>query len=236
MLIAGRQLIVEAIKDEKEFEKILVQQDSSPQLTELVSLARQHNIHVQFVPKIKLDKITRANHQGVVGFVSEIVNKDLQEVIDNVLLENRNPFLIVLDGVTDVRNLGAIARTAYGMGIDALVLPQRNSAPVNDIAIKTSAGALQHLAVCRVPNTVVAIKDIKINGILTIGLDENAKHSIADAPKNTALALVVGDEGIGISDAVKKLLDDVYSIPINNLDSYNVSVATAIALYEVKCK
>lgn len=234
MIISGRHPVTEALDNGLPIEKILLQAELQGHFSELITLARQSNIIVQFVPKIKLDKLVHSTHQGIVAFTSEVQYHALQEIIDTIQENGNNGLFIVFDGITDVRNLGAIARTAYGMGVDALILPTTHSAPINDIAIKTSAGALQNITLCKSNNILTTIKDLKANNIYVIGIDAIAEKSIKDIPKNISLAIVIGDEGKGISPQAKKNLHSLYAIPIdNNLDSYNVSVAAAITLYEI---
>lgn len=235
MIISGRHPVSEALSKGLPIEKILLQAELQGHFTEIIQQARHDNIIVQFVPKVKLDKLVHTIHQGIIAFTSEVKYHDLQSVIDEIQNSGKHGIYILFDGITDVRNLGAIARTAYGMGVDALILPTTHSAPVNDVAIKTSAGALQHITICKSNNLITTIKDLKANNIFVIGIDTDTNHNIQDIPKNISLAIVIGDEGKGISSQVKKLLNSVYAIPIQNgLDSYNVSVATAIALYEIR--
>ncbi len=234
MIISGRHPVTEAIAKSLPVEKILLQAELQGSFTEIIQQARQANIIVQFVPKIKLDKLVHSIHQGIVAFTSEVTYHDLQETIDAIQDSGKNGLYVLFDGVTDVRNLGAIARTAYGMGVDALILPTTHSAPINDVAIKTSASALQHIKICKSHNITTTIKDLKANNIFVIGIDAYSEKPVSNIPKDISLAIVIGDENKGISPQVRKLLNDEYKIPIQNgLDSFNVSVATAITLYEV---
>ena len=158
---------------------------------------------------------------------------ELQDVINAVLDKGELPLFIVLDGVTDVRNIGAIARTAYGLGVHAIVIPQRGTAPLQADAIKSSAGALLNLPICRVPNLVAAVKDLKLNGIEVVGIHAHTDDNISEIKGDMPLALVMGAEDVGISPLVQKEITSFYKIPIQNIDSYNVSVATALTLYQV---
>ncbi len=143
--------------------------------------------------------------------------------------------LLILENITDVRNLGALARTALGLGVHAIIFPKKESAAINDVAVKISAGALLKIPVCRVDNIIATIKDIKNNGIKVIGLDGTAQKFIHEINTKMPLAIVAGSEDEGISNSVIRLLDELVKLPMNTeLESYNVSVATAMALYEVK--
>jgi len=233
--IIGRHPVLEAIETGKKIDKILISKNAKGEAVDKIKqLCRQIDIHFQVVPEQKLDREVRgSNHQGVAALSSLIDYYELQDVINTVLDSGELPFFVVLDEVTDVRNIGAIARTAYGLGVHALVIPQRGSAPIQADAIKTSAGALLDLPVCRVSNLATALKDLKLNGIKVIGIHAHTEACITDIDGNEPLALVMGAEDTGISAAVQKEIDAFYKIPIQKLESYNVSVAAALTMYQV---
>lgn len=234
--IVGRHPVLEAIESEKKIDKILISKHAKGEaIDKIKQLCRQIDIHFQVVPEEKLQREFRnLNHQGVAALMSAIDYYELQDVIDSVLDSGELPFFIILDGVTDVRNIGAIARTAYGLGVHAIIIPQRGAAPLQADAIKSSAGALLHIPICRVQNLVASIKDLKLNGITVVGIHAHTDNFITAISGDIPLALVMGAEDVGISPGVQKEIDEFYKIPISNLESYNVSVATALVMYQVR--
>lgn len=234
-IIAGRNPVLELLQSEQEVEKVLISKSASGDVVkQIIQTCRDREVYYQFVPEVKLNTLSRANHQGVLAFTSLITYQQVQEVIDFVFAKGEEPLLLILDKVTDVRNLGALARTALGLGVHALIFPKKESAAVNDVAVKISAGALLKLPLCRVDNIVATIKDIKNNGIRVIGLDGSASHFIIESDTKMPLALVAGSEDEGIELAVQRQLDELVKLPMHpELESYNVSVAAAMALYEI---
>jgi 23S rRNA (guanosine2251-2'-O)-methyltransferase len=232
--IIGRHPVVEALESGRKIDKVLLEQGARGEVIDTIKhLCRQAEIPIQHVPPQKLNREVRGNHQGVAALTSAITYYELQDVINQVLDKGEDPLLVVLDDVTDVRNIGAIARTACGLGAHAIVIPQRGSAAIQADAIKTSAGALLHIPVCKVSNLVSAIKDMKLNGIVVAGIHAHTSKFISDIPSNRPLALVFGAEDTGLSQAVQKEVNEFYKIPIERIDSYNVSVAAAMTLYQV---
>ncbi len=233
--IIGRQPVLEAIESDKKIDKILISKYAKGEIIDKIKqLCRQIDIHFQIVPEDKLQREFRnLNHQGVAALTSAIEYYELQDVINNVMDKGELPFFIVLDGVTDVRNIGAIARTAYGLGVHGIVIPQRGAAPLQADAIKSSAGALLNIPICRASNLVAAVKDLKLNGIEVVGIHAHTDKNISEIKGDIPLALVMGAEDVGISPLVQKEITSFYKIPIQNIDSYNVSVATALTLYQV---
>jgi 23S rRNA (guanosine2251-2'-O)-methyltransferase len=235
-LIAGRNPVLELLQSDKEVEKVLLSKNATGDaVKQIIQLCRDKEVYYQFVPEVKINSLSRANHQGVLAFTSLIEYQDVQKIIDFVFAKAEDPLLLILENVTDVRNLGALARTALGLGVHAIIFPKKESAAVNDVAVKISAGALLRIPVCRVDNIIATIKDIKNNGIKLIGLDGTAEKFIHESNTKMPLAIVAGSEDEGISNPVIRLLDELVKLPMNtDLESYNVSVATAMALYEVK--
>ncbi len=235
-LIAGRNPVLELLQSDKEVEKVLLSKNATGDVVkQIIQLCRDKEVYYQFVPEVKINSLSRANHQGVLAFTALIEYQEVQKIIDFVFAKGEDPLLLILENVTDVRNLGALARTALGLGVHAIIFPKKESAAVNDVAMKISAGALLKIPVCRVDNIIATIKDIKNNGIKLIGLDGTADKFIHEVNTKMPLAIVAGSEDEGISNPVIRLIDELVKLPMNTeLESYNVSVATAMALYEVK--
>ena len=186
------------------------------------------------MPVEKINRITRKNHQGVVACLSAVTYYNVEEVVPVLYEEGINPFLIVLDGITDVRNFGAIARTCDCAGVNAIVIPERNSVSVNADAIKTSAGALNYVPVCREKNLVNVVKFLKTSGYKVVGASEKSSVNYTKVDYTGPVALILGAEDKGISNDLLKLCDDFVSIPeFGNINSLNVSVAGGVMMYEV---
>ncbi len=234
-MVFGLHPVTELIKAGKEIEKVFVQNGThSPELTAICNHCRTNGIPLQFVPTEKMNRLTHKNHQGVVAFVCPIEYQQLDKVIPMVYEQGRDPLLLVLDRVTDVRNFGAIARTAYAAGFDAIIVPSRGSALINGDAMKTSAGALSSLNVCRTDNLKDALAYIKDCGIKIAGFAEKAHQPLWKADLTGPLCIVMGSEENGISPAYMTCLDLHLLIPMpGNIDSLNVSVATGIVCFEV---
>lgn len=234
-MVFGVHPVEEVIKAGKELEKIFVQSGlRSPQISEIVNYAREHEVPVQFVPIEKLNRLTRKNHQGIVAFVCPISYQTIENVVPMVYDEGRMPLVVILDRVTDVRNFGAIARTCYAAGVDAIVIPSRGSALINGDAMKTSAGALSLINVCRVENIKDTIDFLKASGLKVVAFSEKGKQSLWKADLTGPLAIMMGSEEDGISEAYLKRVDDHLLIPMpGDIDSLNVSVATGIVTFEV---
>lgn len=234
-IIAGRNPVLELLQSGKDVEKVLLSKSASGDVVkQILQVCRDREVPYQFVPEVKLQSLSRANHQGVLAFTGLIQYFNVQEIIDFVFAKGEDPLLLILENVTDIRNLGALARTALGLGVHAIIFPKKESAAVNDVAVKISAGALLKIPLCRVDNLAATIKDIKNNGIKVIGLDGTADSFIYEASLKPPLALIAGSEDEGISNTVVRLTDQLVKLPMSSeLESYNVSVATAIALYEI---
>ncbi len=234
-LIAGRNPVLELLQSNQEVEKVLLSKNATGDVVkQIIQLCREKEVYYQFVPEVKINSLSRANHQGVLAFTALIQYQEVQKIIDFVFSKGEDPLLLILENVTDIRNLGALARTALGLGVHAIIFPKKESAAVNDVAVKISAGALLKIPVCRVENITAAIKDIKNNGIKIIGLDGTADKYIYEVSTKMPLAIIAGSEDEGISNPVIRLVDELVKLPMSpELESYNVSVATAMALYEV---
>lgn len=234
-MLFGIRAILEAILAGKEIDKLFVQKGlQNPLIRELTGTARKYNVAINHVPVEKLNRITRKNHQGAIAYVSSISFQSLENIIDQTFTAGKDPFILILDRVTDVRNFGAISRTAECCGVDALVVPTRGSAAINADAMKTSAGALNYLPVCRSHNLKETIDYLKSSGIRVVACTEKTDKVLYDQPMQGPLAIIVGSEENGISPEYLKLSDMKVKIPMyGKIDSLNVSVSVAIILYEV---
>jgi len=234
-MIFGLRAVIEAAEAGKDIDKVLVKRDLQGDLfRELQNTLRHYNIPMQRVPVEKLESLTRKNHQGVVAYISAVTYYRLEEVIPRLFEEGRNPFIVVLDGLTDVRNFGAIARTCEVAGVDAIVIPQRGSVSVNADAVKTSAGALLRIPVCRERNIREAIVFLKNSGIKVVAATEKAANLYTSVDYSVPTAIVMGSEDEGIAAENLRICDELVKIPqFGAIGSLNVSVAAGILIYEV---
>lgn len=234
-MIFGIRAVAEAISAGKEVDKILIRKDLSGELAgELFSLIKGSDIVVQRVPQEKLNSITRKNHQGVIAFISPINYQPIEEIVASLYEQGKVPFVLVLDHLTDVRNFGAIARTAECAGVDAIIIPSKGSVSVTADAVKTSAGALMNIPVCRVASLYNTVKYLKSSGLQVLGASEKATKNYTDADMTLPLALVMGAEDKGISTEILSLVDTTVSLPqYGKIASLNVSVAAGVMIYEV---
>ena len=232
--IYGIRAVIEAIEAGKDIDKILIKKDLQGDLAnELMCLVRKHHLFAQRVPIDKINRITRGNHQGVVAMLASVTYTRVGELVPALYEEGVQPLVIVLDSVTDVRNFGAIARTAECAGAHALVIPERGSASAGGDAMKTSAGALNYLPVCRERNLASAVKYLKDNGYQIVAVSEKADLNYTQADYTTPVALVMGAEDVGISPEIMALCDTRVSIPMfGHIGSLNVSVAAGVMMYE----
>ena len=245
--IFGRKPVLEAFKAGKRFDKILLlkNMNTGDELREIFKLAKETETPFQNVPKEKLEAVAQkyskhreANHQGVIGFLSIIDYYSLDDVLHQVYGKGETPLFVVLDGVTDVGNFGAIARSAECLGAHAIVVPAQGRAQINAEAMKSSAGALNNILVCREKSLVTAIQYLKTNGIKIFGTDKHKATDISKVDFTVPCAIVMGSEGDGISKEVMRLCDQRVMIPMKGeTESLNVSVSAGIVLYEVsKCR
>jgi len=234
-LIFGIRPLEEALDAKAAFVKVYVQKGMGESIRHIKQILNRHKVNFTEVPKEKLDSLSKfKNHQGVVAKISSIEYHNAEEMVKRLLEEDKAPFLIALDRITDVRNFGAIARTAMAAGLDAIIIPEKGSATVTDEAIKTSAGALLHLPVCRSQNLFQTIKHLKDEGLQVICGTEKANKELFFDAYTKPCVIIVGSEEDGISPALMKLADKLVKIPMKSeLDSLNVSVAAGIMMYEV---
>lgn len=233
-LIVGRQPVIEAIRSARSIDKILFQQGvSGESIGEIRKLARDHQIPIQQVPVQKLNQFTRIHHQGVIALAGFVRYLDLQQVIDHVVASGTPPFLVMLDGITDVRNIGAIARTALTCGVQALIIPDKGVGALNEEARKASAGALEHIQVCRVNSLLKAVDTLHLNGIKVLATAVQDSQSIQNLSFVEPVCIILGSEDLGVSAPLLKSCDARMGIPMKGrFESLNVSVAAGIILYE----
>lgn len=233
--IFGIRPVIEAIEAGKDIDKILIKKDLSGELVnELYDLVKQYRILIQRVPLEKINRITRKNHQGVVAILSSVTYSNLSNVIPEIYEAGKMPFMVALDGVTDVRNFGAIARTCECAGVDAVVIPERHSVSVSGDAMKTSAGALNYLQVCRERSMQGALNYLKNNGCKIVGASGKTDKLYTDVDYTVPTVIVMGSEDTGLQPEVESVCDELVSIPeFGKINSLNVSVAAGIMMYEV---
>lgn len=234
-MIFGIRAVIEAVEAGKDIDKVLVKRELQGELfKELQSVLRAYEIPMQKVPVERIDRVTRKNHQGVIAFTSAVTYQKLEDIVPLLYEEGKNPFIVVLDGITDVRNFGAIARTCEVAGVDAIVIPLRGSVSVNADAIKTSAGALHSISVCREHNLKDAIVFLKNSGIKVVAATEKASLNYTGTDLSVPVAIVMGAEDTGVAPEHLRICDELVRIPqIGTIQSLNVSVAAGVMLYEV---
>jgi len=233
-MIYGTRAVIEAILAGKNIDKVMIQSGLSNDLIkELISVAQNNNVPVAFVPPEKLKRLSTKNHQGVICLLSSISFASLDNLIFKAYNEGREPFFLILDRITDVRNFGAIVRTAECAGVDGIILADKGNAPITSDAMKTSAGALNHVPICREKDMKKTLKLLHDNGIRLVACTEKTEKSIYELNLRGPLALILGSEEDGISEPVLRESDELARIPLKGkIESLNVSVAAGIALYE----
>ena len=233
-IIAGRHPLIEAIHAGRAIDKILLQRNVSGEaIGEIRALAKKHNIPVQQVPPEKMDSISRTNHQGVLAIAALVPYLDLQLVIDRVTGAGDKPLFLILDGITDVRNIGAIARTALCCGAQAIILPDKGVGSLNEEAMKSSAGALENILISRVNSLLKAVDLLHLNGIRALTTALHAERTLSEIEFSGPCCVILGSEDRGVQPYLIKSADACFTIPMkNNFDSLNVSVAAGIILYE----
>lgn len=233
-LIIGRQPVVEAIETGRPIDKIFLQANAAGDVIgKIRQLAKEHNIPVQVVPPEKLASYTRGNHQGCIALAAVVTYMELQQVIDHVVASGEVPLFMMLDGVTDVRNIGGMARSAVCCGAQALIIPDKGVGALNEEAVKASAGALEKIQVCRVTSLLKAIDELHLNGIRVFVSEMNAKSTLPALDLKVPSCIVMGSEQKGVQPYISKAADELFSIPMTGkFDSFNVSVAAGIILYE----
>ena len=234
LLIAGFRSVMDAIADGEQLERIYLQDTvNSAEAVELKKIAADAEIPVSKVPFEKLRNFNIENHNGVVALKSKIRYQNLQDIISFVVENGETPLFLLLDGITDIRNIGGLARTAYCCGVHAIVIPEKGVGVLGEDAINTSAGALENLAVCRVKTLHHAIEEMHLNGIKVFASEMTAEDNVSDINLQEPCAIIMGSEDKGIQPSLYKLCDAKFKIPMHrDFESLNVSVATGMILYE----
>ncbi len=232
--IFGLRPVIEAIESGKTIDKLFVQKGLQGEIfSQLRKLITEYDIPTSYVPVEKLNRLTGKNHQGIYAFLSPIDFDSIENVLPQIYEQGKTPFLLILDRVSDVRNFGAIARTAECVGIDAIIVPMKGSASVNADAIKTSTGALYNIPVCKEHNLKKTVEYLQQSGISTVAASEKSEKLLYDADFSTPVAIIMGSEEDGISDNLLKISDNIIKLPMaGQTASLNVSVACGAILYE----
>lgn len=230
----GMHPVIEALRSGKKFDKILLKTGlEGPQFRELMELVNAVEIPYQWVPVEKLNRTTKGAHQGVIAFVAQIEYVDIEQLINNALGRSKSPLLMILDGVSDVRNLGAIARSLEVAGGQGIIVPAKGGAAINAEAVKASAGALMRIDTCKVSNLRLAIFALQQAGFKIVAASEKSEKYMYDVDMTGPVAIVMGSEGTGISKGILPLCDEMAKVPQSGeIGSLNVSVASAIMAFE----
>ncbi len=234
-LIFGRHPVTEALQSGKPFDKVFLQQGIRGEFEkEIRALCKTFKVPLNVIPKERMDRLASGNHQGVAGYAALVHYQQLEDALPMLFEQDSPPLVLLLDGITDVRNFGSIARSAECCGVGALVIPRKGSAQINAEAIKSSAGALLRLPVCRETSIVAAVEFLQLSGVPVFASDLKANGPIMDMDFTGPTGLILGAEGEGISSAVLRMVDQRFIIPQRGeTDSFNVAVAAGIMLYEV---
>ena len=235
-IVEGRNAVTELLKSDKDINKIFVQRgEKHGSINQIISLAKSKKIVIVEVDKSKLDFMSQTkNHQGIIAVVPPFEYSDIDEILEYAKSKNEDPFVVILDGIEDVHNLGSIIRTAETAGVHGIIIPKRRGALVNATVSKTSAGAVQYMKIARVNNLNDAIKELKDKDLWIYGTDMEAKNYYYEEKLLGPIALVIGSEGFGISNLVKKNCDVLIKIPMKGkITSLNASVSAGITIYEV---
>ena len=232
--IIGRQPVLEALRDGKQLERIFIQKNIGGEgIDEIKVLAQKMQVPINAVPIEKLHSLTRANHQGVIAIDSIIDYYDLQESIDLIVQNGSIPLFVMLDGITDVRNIGAIARTAICCGAQIMIIPDKGIGALNEEAVKSSAGALQKIIVCRVGSLLKAIDTLHLNGVSVFTAEMKSEKMVFELDYTVPCCIIMGSEDKGIQPYLSKSADTRFTIPMHGkFDSFNVGIATGIILFE----
>lgn len=234
-LVIGRKAIIEAMQTGKQLERIYMQSTvHGDVIDEIKDLAEKQMVPINKVPVEKLNNFNVSNHEGCVAVIAKVQYQHLQDIISFVVDKGEVPLFLILDGITDIRNIGGIARSAFCFGVNAIIIPDKGVGALNEDAVLTSAGALEQIAVCRVSSLMKAVDELHLNGIKVYASETKASNKIFELDLREPCAIVMGGEEKGVYPALLKICDDQFQIPMTaDFDSLNVSVATGIILYEV---
>lgn len=233
-LVYGVHPVMEAVTAGKEISRVLIQNGlRSEGFRELIFLLKDSKIPYSYVPIVKLNRVTRKNHQGIIAYVSPVVFQNIEDIVPRLFEEGKTPLILLMDKLTDVRNFGAILRTAESAGVNAVIFPAQGSAPLNSGTVKSSAGAIYNIPLCRSYNLKDMIYYLQASGLKVVAATEKSKELYTDTDMTGPLAIVMGSEDTGVSDAYLKICDGRLRIPMNGeTASLNVSVAAGIVLFE----
>jgi 23S rRNA (guanosine2251-2'-O)-methyltransferase len=233
-LVIGRTAVIQALKTGENLDRIYLDtRVTGKDISEIKALATQAGVPVNYVPEAKLNAFNITGHEGCVAQLSKVQYQSLQDVVSMVIDQGEAPLLIILDGITDIRNIGGIARTAYCCGVHAIIIPDKGVGALNEDAILTSAGALEKIPVCRVNSLMKAVDELHLFGIRVYASEMSGSLPVSQADFKIPAAIVMGSEDKGIYPALLKICDERISIPMaKEFDSLNVSVATGMILYE----
>ncbi|MDR0790380.1 MAG: 23S rRNA (guanosine(2251)-2'-O)-methyltransferase RlmB [Bacteroidales bacterium] len=241
-IIYGIRPLLEALTSNINLDKVMIDDrkgmsnstNDNAITQELKAKLKECDVRIQYVPTERLNRITNGNHQGVVAYISPISYAELEDVLADIKQRNGVPFILILDKITDVRNFGAIVRTAAAANVDCVVIPRHNAAAINEDAIKTSAGGLLKVQIVRADNLKTIINTLHQEGVMTICASEKAKENYTTPNYQQPLAIILGSEDKGIEQNILRLAQNQVSIPIKGeIESLNVSVAAGILIYEV---
>ena len=234
-LVIGRAAVIAALQSGKQLERIYLQSTVHGDTIDTIkALAEKYLVPINKVPVEKLNGFNISNHEGCVGVISKIQYQNLQDVISFVVEKGEVPLFVILDGITDIRNIGAIARSAYCFGVHAIIIPDKGVGALNEDAMLTSAGALEKLAICRVNSLMKAVDELHLNGIKVFAAEMTAEKKLFDINLAEPCAIVLGGEEQGVYPALMKICDEQFQIPMpGDFESLNVSVANGVILYEV---
>lgn len=232
--VFGTRAVMEAIKKGRNIDKILIKKGLNNDLfRELQVLIEENNLSVQSVPVEKINRVTRKNHQGVIAFISPIVFDNIENVLPGIYETGKDPLLLILDHITDVRNFGAIVRSAECAGVHAIIIPEKGMARIGADAVKTSAGALHHLPICKANNLYSTIQFLIESGIHIVASTEKGNKLYTETDFNCPVGIVMGSEETGVSQQILNIADEKLQIPIlGEIESLNVSVSAALMIYE----
>ena len=233
-LVVGKKAVIEAIGSGKALDRIYLYNKATGEgVNQIKNLASQNGIPVNYVPVEKLNSFNVQDHEGCVALISKVQYQDLQQVISWIVEKGEVPFFIILDGITDIRNIGGIARTAFCTGVQAIIVPDKGIGALNEDAVLTSAGALEKIPICRVNSLMKAVDELHLNGIKVLASEMTAIKTVFEIDFKEPVAIVMGSEEKGIYPALMKVCDEKFKIPMaGDFESLNVSVATGMILYE----
>ena len=234
-IVFGTRPVLEAINSGKTLEKLFIQKNLKKEILEKIkSKLSNKKINISYVPKEKLNRITKKNHQGIICYISPISYQPIEEIIQRVFEKGKDPFVIILDRITDTRNFGAISRVADASGVDAIIIPEKESAIITSDSIKTSAGAINYIPICKVKSLRSTANFLKESGLKLVSCTEKGDKKFYDADLTSPCCIILGSEKDGISNSLMDISDERLNIPMKgNVESLNVSSSASVILFEV---